>query len=225
MDDQLHGMGTLKFPNGSSFQGNFVRNNPNGQGRLTTKNLEAVDGNWQFNGRSVNNGSPVGKYYFAGTLIDLKTGSQQPLSGPLALYLLSGLVSLPNMADPMEALLPYAIVTNGTATVVKEDEKGGTPVAMPVADVVQNAVSSSDALKFGQPEAAFRKYDVNDHASVDVLDPRAWLNGVGISAFGAPANTNAKAQAEIRQRQAQESNTNPQPVRQYVDQNGRVAFG
>jgi hypothetical protein len=67
------------------------------------------------------------------------------------LYLQSGLVSLPNMQDPMQALLPYA-QTAAPGTTFKTDT-GGKLDGVPVAQAAQMLPSSSDGLRFGEHEA------------------------------------------------------------------------
>lgn len=194
--DKLHGQGRLVFPNGSVYEGGFHENNPQGNGQLTTRNGEMLRGFFSFQGRSDRTNVPVGKYHFSGQLIDTKTSWSQPLNGPLALYLLSGLVSLPNMNDPMEAMLPYAVASFGASG---ESEKGG---ALPVAAVVQSLPSSSDSISYGKHEQAFTARHKHDHVAVDVLDPRLLLASVGVPVN--PVNTNAQRQRDIRAQEQQQ---------------------
>lgn len=204
VQDKLQGQGKLSFPNGSVYEGGFHQNNPHGEGKLKTKNGEVLTGTFKFLGRSDRANTPVGKYEFSGQLIDLKTNYSQRLNGPLALYLVSGLVSLPNMNDPMEAMLPYA-----TATAVGGDdfEKGEAPMA----SVVQTVTSTtSGSISYGQPEVAFNKRHADDHTSVDVLDPRLWLASVGVPVN--PGNTNARRQQDIRNQEQQLQYREPVPI-------------
>ncbi|KAH9260322.1 hypothetical protein BASA81_001492 [Batrachochytrium salamandrivorans] len=193
--DKLHGQGKLVFPNGSVYEGGFHENNPQGNGQLTTRNGEVLRGFFSFQGRSDRTHVPVGKYQFSGQLIDSKTSWSQPLNGPLALYLLSGLVSLPNMNDPMEAMLPYAVATSAAAGLTGESEKGGNG-ALPVAAVVQSLPSSSDSISYGKHEQAFAAKHKHDHVAADVFDPRLLLASVGVPVN--PVNTNAQRQRDIR---------------------------
>lgn len=205
-DDLCEGLGTMQFPNGSVYQGEFRRNNPYGSGTLTTINKEKLVGHWEYLGRSDRTREPCGKYMFKGELQDTYSGSVQPIHGPLALYLLSGLVTLPNMSDPMQALLPYAIAVNaeqvGTAEEAKkmQEENGKVPMAVAAA---QAATSTSASIAFGKPEIAFQQRHQDDHASADLLDPRLYLNAVGIT-IANPANTNSQRQQQVRHQQADE---------------------
>jgi hypothetical protein len=125
--DKCNGYGTMRFPNGSVFEGQWVRSNPHGDGKLTTVNQEVLQGYWEHYGRSNQMLSAVGKYMFRGELIDLKSGERRQLAGPLALYLTSGLVALPNMADPLLALLPFAEVIIDADANGKPDKFDYTP--------------------------------------------------------------------------------------------------
>lgn len=198
-DDLCQGAGVMKFPNGSVYEGNFVRNNPHGQGKLTTINQEVVLGFWEFQGRSDRVSEPVGKYFFQGELIDLKTGEKTVLSCQLALYLRSGLVSLPQMQDPMQALFPYAVV---------ESSKGESNA--PIATAVQYAATSSNSISYGQHEPALQPRHPDDHPSFSLLDPRLYLSSLGIGP--APANTNARRQNDIRNQEFIPQNPAPNVV-------------
>jgi hypothetical protein len=196
--DKCDGFGQMKFPNGSVWEGQWVRSNPHGQGKLTTINSEVLEGFWEHFGRSDQTMSAVGKYQFRGELIDLKSGERRQLAGPLALYLASGLVSLPNMPDPLQALLPFAEVIadgNGDGKPDKYDYKQ----AVPVAQAIQTATTSSASISFGQPDVAFRARHPDDHFTVDLIDPRVHLAALGVPVN--PANTNARRQQELRAQQ------------------------
>lgn len=106
--DKYQGQGKLKFPNGAEYEGQFNQNNPHGQGKLMTKNGEVLDGRFRFLTHGDLGNVPVGKYKFSGKLIDLKTSISHALDTPLSIFLHSGLVCLPNMEDPKEAMFPYA---------------------------------------------------------------------------------------------------------------------
>jgi len=191
----------MRFPNGSVFEGNFVNNNPYGQGQLTTINQEMLRGFWEYHGRSDMTNTPVGKYQFSGELIELKTGVVRPIRGPLALYLLSGLVSLPNMPDPMQAMLPFAEVVADAGALASggqgmKVDKYDTKEAVPVAQAIASAPTSSASISFGQPDIAFTQRHPEDHARVDLVDPRLYLAGLGVPVN--PANVNARRQAELQ---------------------------
>ena len=200
--NEMAGNGILRFPNGSTFQGSFSHNNPNGRGTLTTINNEQLTGSWQFQGRGHNNG-PVGKYLFSGEVYEPISGKRQTYVGPLTLHQTTGLVALPGMSDPTAQVMPYATVVGATAEegrkILHEAlSEGGVPQAK----VVESAPSG---IAFGYQDPALRPRHPDDHATVDLADPRTYLEGLGInprSIVGAPANTNAKRQAEIRAMEA-----------------------
>jgi len=209
-DDFCHGKGRMQFPNGSVYVGSFSSNNMNGQGSLTTVNGEALEGFWEYQGRSDASNTPIGKYRFNGQVVDLKNGNKRAYSGPLAFYLLSGLVSLPNMTDPTEALLPYAVVIaddgKGDAALAEQGrvlfQQGLVAPDTAVAMAVQTAPSSSSSVAYGQPDAAFQKRHPDDHAAYSLLDPRLYLNGLGFNTQ--PANINQKKQEAVRAQQQQQ---------------------
>jgi hypothetical protein len=201
--DKCDGFGKMTFPNGSVFEGQWIKSNPYGQGQLTTVNQEMLIGFWEHHGRSDQTATAVGKYQFRGELIDLKTGERRQIAGPLALYLTSGLVSLPNMTDPQQAMLPYAeVIIDAMQVTGGGSEKGGkediyeTKESVPIAHAIQTAPTSSASIAYGQPEVAFRAKHRDDHFTVDLLDPRTTLASLGVPVT--PANTNAHRQAEIR---------------------------
>jgi hypothetical protein len=197
--DKCEGPGVMKFPNGSVFEGNFVQHNPYGQGKLTTINQEVLYGFWNYLGRSGMTTTPVGKYEFNGELIDLKSGERRYMNGPLALYLQSGLVSLPNMPDPMQSLLPYAEVVAATAVANKtggKTDKYEAETGVPLAHAIQTAPTSSNSIAYGQADAAFFQRHPDDHAAISLLDPRTHLAALGVPVT--PANVNAHRQAEIQ---------------------------
>jgi len=209
VNDECEGYGTMKFPNGSVFEGTWVRNNPHGTGKLTTVNQEVLNGMWEFHGRSDRTPVPVGKYLFSGELVDLKSGEQKLMQTvQLALYLTSGLVSLPSMPDPMHAMLPYAETVSATsATKVSKEDIYDSKQPLPIAQPVQNATSApSSTISYGQQEPAFRPRHPDDHFAVSLLDPRVILSSLGVPVT--PANINAQRQAEIR---AMESQQHPNP--------------
>lgn len=215
-NDECQGQGTMRFPNGSVFEGNWVRNNPYGQGQLTTINQELLVGFWEFHGRSDQTAAPVGKYVFRGELVDLKNGERRQYNGPLALYLTSGLVSLPNMADPLQALLPYAEVIADAQAAAPHDEKSEKG-AVPIAQAIQTAPTSSSSISYGQPDVAFKQRHPDDHFAVDLADPRVYLAGLGVPVN--PANVNARRQAEIRAMESAQMSTiqQAQPVNRGAD--------
>jgi hypothetical protein len=212
-NDKCEGHGTMRFPNGSMYEGNFVRNNPSGQGKLTTINQEVLDGNWEFYGRSGQTSTPVGKYQFRGMLIDLATGEKRMIDGPLALYMLSGLVSLPNMPDPSKAMLPFAEVvgkvddeSNGKMDKYDKYDEAAVPVASAVPLQVANAVplqvaNAPSSISYGNHEPAFRERHPDDHGVANLLDPRLYLANLGVPVQ--PENLNAARQAQIRAEAAQ----------------------
>jgi len=214
LDDHCEGAGTMRFPNGSVFEGNFVKNNPHGEGKLTTANGEVINGFWEFMGRADRSSTPVGKYNFRGEILDLKTGKRTLYNGPLAFYLVSGLVSLPNMPDPAESMLPFAIaLADGASNPASGDKKDlaedgrllfqegmNQGNALPVANVVQNAATSSVSVSYGQPEQAFENRHPEDHATYSLLDPRLYLASLGLP-VGPPANVNQRRQDAIREQQ------------------------
>jgi hypothetical protein len=238
VNDQCEGMGSLQFPNGSVFQGGFVRNNPYGRGKLTTANGEVLEGFWEYHGRSDQSAAPVGKYKFSGELLDLKSGQRRKLDGPLAFYLQSGLVSLPNMADPMEAMLPYAVVLAGG-----EQEKGGDTTTaqlaeegrvlfqegmnagpnggqnVPIAYAVQTAPSTSASVTYGQADPHLQRRHPEDHVAYSLLDPRLYLSSLGFPVQ--PANINQDKQQAIRQQQ-QTRNSTGVPIAVPVQANVQV---
>jgi hypothetical protein len=212
-NDQCEGAGRLQFPNGSVYEGRFVKNNPYGEGKLTTVNGEALDGFWEYHGRSQQTSASVGKYQFKGDLIDLKTGQRRRYQGPLALYLQSGLVSLPNMADPMEAMFPYAVVlmdgeqdkgeSVATAQLAEEGralfQEGLSVGDVPIAYAVQTAPSTSSSISYGQADAALGNRHPEDHATFSLLDPRLYLSSLGFNTQ--PVNINEQRQNQIRGQQ------------------------
>jgi hypothetical protein len=234
MNDQCEGMGRLQFPNGSVYEGRFVRNNPYGDGKLTTANGEVLEGFWEYHGRSDQSAVPVGKYKFSGELLDLKTGQRRKLSGPLAFYLQSGLVSLPNM-DPMEAMLPYAVVllegeqekdgNTGTAQLAEEGrvlfQEGMNAGSVPIAHAVQTATSTSTSVSYGQADPHLQPRHPEDHVAYSLLDPRLYLSSLGFPVQ--PANINQDRQNAIRQQKTQSSTGVPiaVPVQGYGQPQGR----
>jgi hypothetical protein len=217
--DECEGQGLMRFPNGSSYEGAFVRNNPRGDGKFTTTNGEVLMGFWEYLGRADRASTPIGKYSFQGELIDLKTNKRTFYHGPLALYLQSGLVSLPNMPDPMESMLPYAVALTGTDSKDPASEKvlaeegralfkGGmdSGASVPVAYAVQTASTTSSSVSYGRHEPAFQERHPDDHAAFNLLDPRLYLAGLGLPTQ--PVNINQRRQEEIRMQQ----NGNSLPV-------------
>jgi hypothetical protein len=208
-NDQCQGFGKMRFPNGSVYEGNFVRNNPYGQGKLTTNNGEVLSGFWEFHGRSDQARTPVGKYQFHGELVDTKTGQRTALHGPLALYLQSGLVSLPNMPDPAQSMFPYALafVENDKDAMsnpaLAEGGKALFQQAMnndvPVAYAVGTAPTSSTSVSYGQHEPALQEKHPDDHVAYSLLDPRLYLGSLGFPTQ--PTNINHAKQQAIRQQQ------------------------
>lgn len=203
-DDLCHGHGKMTFPNGSSYEGQFVRNNPHGDGQLVTINQELLKGNWVHTGRSNTTNVPVGKYQFYGQLIDMKTNTVRVYNGPLALYLTSGLVSMPQMPDPMQSMLPYAEVAAAVASGSVKDEKsdkydqvGAVPVAQVVREAVEMAPTTSSSIVYGQPEIALHERDLRtDHARIEMFDPRTILGSLGVPV--GPPNLNERRQMEIQ---------------------------
>jgi len=196
----------MTFPNGSVFQGTFVHDNPVGPGKLTTINGEVLDGFWEFHGRA-DVGMAMGKYSFHGTILDTKNNERMRYDGALALYLRTGLVSLPNMPDPMESMLPYAVAMADSAPkdaahakmLAEEGRsllKGSMEGTVPVANVVSNAPTSSSSIAYGRPDVNLEPWNPNDHARVSLLDPRLYLSAVGVPVQ--PANLNKRQQQEIR---------------------------
>jgi len=123
--DAPHGNGLIRFPNGSTFEGNFARGMPWGSGKLVTVNKEVMDGEFVFFGKAKYGTSrgPVGKYSFHGTITDLSTGARSNHNGPCALHLTTGLVTLPGMQDPSAMLFPFAqVVTDEDAKKFERDE-------------------------------------------------------------------------------------------------------
>lgn len=213
-DDLCHGQGKMSFPNGSVYEGGFVRNNVYGQGKLTTVNGEVLDGFWEYQGRSDTANMPVGKYKFIGELIDVKTGQRRPYNGPLAFYLLSGLVSLPNMPDPMEALFPYAVVLpddggKGSSAIAEQGrvlfQQGLSMSDSNVAYAVQTAPSSSSSINYGQPDVALQQRHRDDHVAYSLLDPRLYLASLGVPTQ--PANINRKKQEALQQAATNQSSS------------------
>lgn len=209
VNDLCEGAGRLKFPNGSVYEGGFVRNNPHGEGKLTTVNGEVLQGIFEYMG-SAQTSTPAGKYNFRGEILDLKTGNRTQYFGPMALYLLSGLVSLPNMPDPMQSMLPFAIALSDgqgkdpeTAKLAEEGRvlfQEGMAKGVPIAQVVQTAPTSSQSINYGQPDPALQARHPQDHATFSLLDPRLYLGSLGVPTQ--PANLNQRRQDEIRMQQS-----------------------
>ena len=198
VNDLCEGQGTMRFPNGSVYEGNFVQNNPYGQGTLTTINQEALSGFWEYHGRSGMTATPAGMYIFDGQLIDLKTKTVRVLHRQnMAFYLLSGLVSLPNMPDPMMAMLPFAeVVADDYSAPQGKKDKYDEKESVPVAQAVQSAPPSSSSIVFGKPDVALMQRHPDDHFAVDVADPRLYLGSLGLPVY-AP-NVNASRQAQLQ---------------------------
>jgi hypothetical protein len=226
VNDQCDGFGRLQFPNGSVYEGRFVRGNPYGDGKLTTANGEVLQGFFEYHGRSDQSAAAVGKYKFVGELLDLKSGHRRKLEGPLAFYLQSGLVSLPNMPDPMEAMLPYAVVLldgddKGSASNQLAEEgrvlfQSGMDNAVkdvPVAHAVQTAPSTSASVQYGQADPHLQARHPDDHAAFSLLDPRLYLGSLGFPVQ--PTNINQSKQDEVRrQRQGADGVPVAVPVQQ-----------
>jgi len=238
LNDLCEGKGHMQFPNGSIYEGGFVRNNPCGSGKLTTVNGEVVEGFWEYQGRSDTSSVAVGKYSFHGELLDLKTGQRRSLVGPLALYLQSGLVSLPNMPDPMESIFPYAAIlssgddkaTLANPALAEEGralfQEGLIAGDVPIAHVVQTAPSTSSSISYGQAEPALQSRHRDDHAAYSLLDPRLYLNSLGVPIQ--PTNINQQKQDALRYQRAFGSHPSAhvpvaQPV-QGVEQSRPVMF-
>jgi hypothetical protein len=206
VNNEMHGNGEIHFPNGSFYVGEFSHSSPYGRGVLTTINKEKIDGNWQYQGRSVTQLGPVGKYFFTGMVYDPNSDRHVPYNGSMTLHLTSGLVALPNMQDPLSSVLPYASVVNTTAEegrkilheAMKESESNTIPQGK-VVETTTTTTSSSNGIAYGYRDPALLPPHPDDHGRVDVLDPRLWLNGLGITAFGAPTNFNEQRQREIAQ--------------------------
>lgn len=214
-DDQCEGEGRMVFPNGSVYEGTFTRNNMHGEGKLKTVAGEVLQGFWNHTGRAPGFATPVLKFTFHGEIAD---GSKRvPYDGPLALYMNSGLVSLPNMRDPSEALLPYAVaMADGPAdpqdpklaeegrVLFKEGmETGAVPVAVPV-----DSAYAGKTVVYGAHEPAFTEKHQDEHASYDLLDPKLYLSALGFRV--APTNTNKAREDALRQ--ARTGNTGGVPV-------------
>jgi len=211
-EDEMHGSGRIKFPNQSEYQGAFSHNNPYGYGTLTTINGERLTGEWQFQGRSAGPSGPVGKYYFSGDVSD--ASARRHYSGPLTLHQMSGLVALPGMPDATAHVMPYADVV-GADTSTPEGRKmlaEATPVGAPVGAVPQAKVvdPAGGSIAYGYQDPALNPRHPDDHAAYEVLDPRLWLNSLGVTAFGQPHNVNRAEQERIRAAQHAQQQQGPQ---------------
>jgi len=198
LNGEQNGLGTLSMFNGNVFEGQFRHNNPDGECKLTTKDGVVIEGNFKCYGRTPH-GEPVTVYYLEVVVTFPSRDLRVEYRGGATFRTMSGLVILPNLADPEKALsaLPVATATAviNVASPVQSFVEFNEPltVAQPLlsgeheltqvdqqllmqseAEITQ-AIQAGQGLLLGVADPALREKRVEARYKINVLDIRNYF--------------------------------------------------